>query len=142
MGSFGSEITDTARRIGDRFHTLEIIVFRLLFVRLVNRFANRQLIALHGADKRAKHHIECPRLAKRITVRTLYAKLDDFLIHLRHRQAVRTHTIIFKDMISPVTLVIDRVLAQRIDERINMPARLPYLLVHQDRRVDAEHILA
>ena len=44
-------------------------------------------------------------------------------------------------MIGAKTAVIDRIFTQRIDESIHMPTRLPDLLIHQNRRINAVHII-
>ena len=45
-------------------------------------------------------------------------------------------------MVCPIAPVIHRIFAQRINKRINMPARLPYLLIHQNCRIDTVHVIA
>ena len=89
-----------------------------------------------------EHHIESARLAQRITIWTFNPIFDNRRIHLLHRHAIWVNAVVFEDMVGAVAAMINRVLTQRINKRIDMPARPPNLLIHQNRRVDAIHIVA
>ena len=67
---------------------------------------------------------------------------SNYFVHLLHCHAVWVYTIVLQDMVGAVTAVIDRVLTQRIDKRIDMPAGLPHLLIHQNSRIHAVHVVA
>ena len=91
---------------------------------------------------RHEHHVKRPRFTKWISVRTLDVIFNHCRIHLFHRHPVWIHAVVFQDMIGPKSAMIHRVLTERINERIDMSARLPYFLIHQNGRIDAVHVIA
>ena len=91
---------------------------------------------------RFEHHIKRSRLAQRIVVRAFDAFFHNRRIHLFHGHAIRVNAVVLENMIGAVAAMIDHIFAQRIDEGIDMPARLPNFLVHQNRRIDAVDIVA
>ena len=90
---------------------------------------------------RFEHHIKRPRFTQWITIRAFDALFYNRCVHLLHSHTVCVNAIVLENMVGAKTAVINRVFTQRIDEGIHMPTGLPHLLIHQNCRIHAVHVI-
>jgi len=95
---------------------------------------------LDGANMGSEHHVELPRCGQFVAFRALQTQLGDLRRHVVESQVRALNAGLLEQVIESEPLVRLAIFDHGIVEALHMAGGLPYLGVHEDRRIDALHV--